>query len=361
MNQNEEKPIQIQWVEKYRKELSQKRLKPVYVQWICTHKCNFRCDHCGTGAGDASPEQLTTAEILKVIDSLAELGCEIFSVTGGEPLLREDIFDVLDYAKSKNIKVGYVTNGFATDDYIQKIEKLMPHSILVSIDGYGKNHDEVRGAPGSYDKCINSVERYVKMGIPVVGVSTVMLPDNIEHIPKIIRDVQQRGCTKQRIQPLIPEGRAVGTKNPVEVTKQALKIVLQARRDGIDIDISEGFGFLGILDEKVRASKFFCGCGWNTFTIMQDGNVMGCPAIEYPDLGEGNVREKDIKDIWWNRFERFRDTILEDLPKKCRDCQYMEICRGGCWLFRANRADPCFLDVAEEVAKEDIISRHTTA
>ncbi|MFH1415337.1 MAG: radical SAM protein [Elusimicrobiota bacterium] len=346
------KPMEIQWAENYQCQYKRGELKPTYVQWICTYKCNFHCPHCGTAAGDARPDELKTHEILRALSDLSDLGCDIFSVTGGEPLLRYDIFEVLSYAKAKGMKVGIVTNGYATEDYMPQLEKLGLFSVLISIDGYGKNHDEVRGTKGSYERCINSIGLYKKLGVPIVAVSTVMLPDNVKYIPEIIEDVQKMGCTKQRIQPLVPEGRAKGTKNPPEVVKEAFRAVLEARRKGINIEISEGCGYLGPLADAVRNARFFCACGWSTFTIMQDGNVMGCPALDYPELGEGNIRDKSLKEIWRDGFGKFRETVFDDLTQKCKDCEYLQLCRGACWLFRANKADPCFLNEAEEVAAE---------
>ena len=92
---------QEQWINWFREELAHGRLKPTYVQWICTYKCNFHCKHCGTAAGEAREDELQTFEIIRALDSLADLGCDMFSVTGGEPLMRDDIFDVLGYAKKK--------------------------------------------------------------------------------------------------------------------------------------------------------------------------------------------------------------------------------------------------------------------
>lgn len=347
-----DKSKQRKWEEQYLEQWRSRQLKPVYVQWICTYQCNFRCPHCGTAAGVAQPDELKTEEIKGAIDTLGELGCRIFSVTGGEPLLRPDIFEVLAYAKDKGIAIGIVTNGYATEDYIPHLKQTKLDSVLVSIDGHGANHERIRGMKGSYERCLKTLDIYHELQVPVRAVSTVMLDDNIDDIPKIIEDVWKHHITHKRIQPLIPEGRAKGTKNNPENVKKVLTMIHDAREKGFRVDMSEGFGYLGVLDERVRSFDFFCGCGWNTFTIMHNGNIMGCPALDFPELGEGSIRAKDLKRIWWNGFDKFRKKLYDELPGKCRKCAYVQTCRGGCWLFRANKADPCFLDEAEKVAKE---------
>ena len=351
-NHNNEISKQAQWEDVYYNRWRERKLEPTYVQWICTYKCNFRCAHCGTAAGLAKEDELKTDEIMKAIDSLGELGCKIFSVTGGEPLLREDIFDVLKYAKGKGMAIGIVTNGYVTEEYLPQLKDVKLDSVLVSIDGYRENHEKIRGTKDSYQRCLRSLDIYRDLKVRVRGVSSIMLDENVDDMPKIIDDVWKRGITNQRVQPLVPEGRARGTKNNPESVKKVLRIIHNAREQGINIDMSEGFGYLGEIDERTRSFDFFCGCGWSTFTIMHNGNVMGCPALDYPELSEGNIREKDLKRIWWSGFDKFRKDLYSDLPQKCKECEYIKTCRGGCWLFRANKSDPCFLQEAKEVAKE---------
>src|SRR4030042_3442876 len=170
-NFEENIPKQAQWEEWFLSQWRNRTLKPVYVQWISTYKCNFRCPHCGTAAGTPRQDELKTEEIIKALDSLAELGCKIFSVTGGEPLLREDIFEVLSYAKKKGMSVGIVTNGYVTEEYLPQLKNVGLDSVLVSIDGHGENHEKIRGTKGSYEKCLKSLELYRDLKVPVRAVS----------------------------------------------------------------------------------------------------------------------------------------------------------------------------------------------
>ena len=342
---------------KLRKKLRQRRLKPVFVQWIATKKCNLFCKYCGTDASEAAHDELGTKEIIKTIDGLAALGCEYLSVTGGEPLMREDIFDVLNYAKNKKIKIGIVTNGYFTDKYIPQLKKLRLYGVSVSIDGYRDRHDKNRGMPDSYKKCMDSLDIYKRLKVPLIQVCSVVLKNNLKDIPKIIKDVFPRGCTRYRLQLLIPEGRAREKNTTPAMVKEALRIILKAHKEGFKVFAGDPFGYLGESEIFLRGYNFFCGSGWWTFTIMHNGDIMGCPAMDHPELSEGNIRETDIEKIWWNGFQRFRKTFIEDLPDICKKCEYLDACRGGCWAQRVSGGEFCYINTAKEVIREKIYKR----
>ena len=345
-------PFQIHWLNYYRKQFKNKTLRPLYVQWIATHKCNFRCPNCGGGAKVPQRDELSTDEIIHAIDDLASLGCKFLSAAGGEAILREDIFEVLKYAKGKGISVGIITNGYAVREYAKQIEELNLDSIVVSIDGYGENHDRIRNMPGSYQRCLESLDFFCKVGIPIIGTYTVISEENISDIPMIVEDVQKLGSTRHGLQLIIPEGRATERKNPSLLVKKILRLILKTKKKNFSLEASEGLGYLGPLEGKVRPYYFFCGCGWNTFTIMADGDIMGCPLFDFPNYSERNICQRSLIDIWWNGFDRFRKTSLEDLPQICKACAYAMLCRGGCWQLRVTKGEFCFLKEAEEVATE---------
>lgn len=347
-----QKHSQVRWLNYYQKQFKNKTLKPLYVQWIATHKCNFRCPNCGGGARVPQRDELSTNEIIHAIDDLANLGCRFLSAAGGEAILREDIFVVLKYAKSKGISIGIITNGYAIKEYTKQIEELNLDSIVVSIDGYGENHDRIRNMPGSYQRCLESLDFFCKVGIPIIGTYTVTSEENISDIPMIVEDVQRFGSTRHGLQLIIPEGRAVERKNSSLLVKKILRLILKTKKKNFSLEASEGLGYLGPLEGKVRPYYFFCGCGWNTFTVMANGDIMGCPLFDFSNYSEGNIRQKSLINIWWSEFSRFREVSFSELPKICKACAYVMLCRGGCWQFRATGGEFCFLKEAKEVAME---------
>jgi len=348
---SEEVPVQLQWIEAFRKQLENRELIPHYTQWICTHRCNFRCAHCGTDAAEARPDELTTEEIKGVLDDLAELKTRDFSITGGEPLMREDLFEVIHYANDLGLNTGFVSNGYLFDKFKDQLASAGMHSCLISVDGYKEVHDRVRNVPGSYDKCMDAIKMLTDLGVQTRGVSIVVMEENVNEIPLLMQDAWDHGANKMRIQNIIPEGRAKGRGTSMELAALSMRIVRKARKMGYDIELGEGFGYIGDLEPDVRSFKFFCGCGWGAFIIMANGDVMGCPVMDLPHMKEGNVRERSVKDIWWNEFGKFRDTVYDDLPQTCKDCEHMKVCRGGCWAIRSNGGNTCFLDAAREVMK----------
>lgn len=343
-------PIQIRRLQKCQENLKSWQLKPTYVQWLSENQVQMASGYGVTQEEQLSSVSLSTDEIKHAVDTLAVLGCEVFSVIGTNPFLRKDLFEVLGYAARKGIKLALTIDDLdKAEKYLDQMEGLKLDSLLIGVDGYRDTHDQFRGKKGDYKQCLDYLKDCYDIDIPVIGVSVMIREENVDDIPKIIDDVYNNGGNQIRIQPLLsPRGK----RNSPEVAKKAFRKVYEARRDGFNIEASEGFGFLGPLETMVRTSSFFCGCGWDTFTIMPDGQIKGCPAINLSRYTEGNIQENDLKQIWFSQFKRFREEAFWELPSKCKNCQHLPICRGGCWLFRAYNQNPCFLSEAIEVVKQ---------
>lgn len=311
---------------------------PEYVQWIATHKCNYSCEHCGTNAGKALTNELSTQEIKSIIDEMSEMGVKYLSVTGGEPLLREDLFEVLDYAKKRGIKVGFVTHGSSVVDFKEQIRKLHPISMMVSIDGLKKTHNKIRGDNANFDKTLEAVKFFKDIKVPVRSITTTVNKKNLNELEKLKKIVFDSGANHWRINIAIPEGRGKNKEWMFLNNEELIYLFnfIKQNRKKFDIQICEGAGYLGKWDRELRKTPFFCGCGWNTCTIMANGDVMGCPIFEnQKEYSEGNIREMSFKDIWEKGFKRFRNFKL---PDDCHACEHLNACLGGCWIMRVFNA-----------------------
>lgn len=343
----DERSFQIRRLKRYKENLMNRSLKATYVQWLCTDRCRFHCSHCDIPGRETSSDPLKTSEIIKALDSLSSLGCEVFSVIGGDPFQRKDLFDVLCYAKKRFMKIALTTHTFDLEHILSRIERTMPDSVMLCIDGHREQHDRIREKTGDYEECLHCLKAFYDMGIPVIGVSMAVTDENVRHIPQVIEDVYAAGGNKLRIQPLVSQK----LRNSPRIAFEALRQVFYYRLKGFNIEASESFGYLGYLEPRVRSFTFFCGCGWDTMTIMPNGDVMGCIAPNMPHHVEGNMTRDDLGEIWFSRFQSFRDEAIDDLPLRCRACPHKEICRGGCWLFRVHNQDPCFLPQAEDLIR----------
>ncbi len=333
------------WETNYKIRKNLGNLKPPhYVQWIATHGCNLKCRHCGTSARNPLSNELSTKQIKNVLKEMGEMGVDFFGATGGEPLLRKDIFEVFSLSKDSGIRIGMVTNGSLVKKYKEKLERVEMDSVSTSLDGLQETHNIFRGK--KCFKCVfDSMKVFKELDIPIRGITTSINQKNFLELEKMRDLVFSSGANYWRIGLIIPEGRAKNIGWLKLSDKQLLKTLIfiaESRKQGYNVEMCEGAGYLGKWDKKVRNHPFICGCGWLTCTIMADGGIQGCPSFE-KRFDEGNVKEESFKSIWNNRFEKFRNL---ELPKKCKECNYLNACRGGCWLMRIYNSN-CYKDVWE--------------
>ena len=320
---------------------------PTYVQLVITHKCNYSCEHCGTSAGKPLKNELSTFEIKKLVEEMGSMGVKYLSVTGGEPLSRPDLFEILNFAKSKCMKVGFVTHGGFIDKYRSEIKKLAPYSMMISIDGLKKTHNGFRGNNAHFDNSLKAMKFFEEIKVPIRSISTLVNKKNLHELDELKKVVFSSGANHWRINIAIPEGRAKNKKWMRLNNKELLKLFnfIKNNNKNFKIELCEGAGYLGEWDTKLKKTPFYCGCGWNTCTVMADGTVMGCPIFEdQKKHSEGNIRDSSFKDIWDNKFERFRKL---ELPDECDSCKHLNACRGGCWMMRVFDAH-CLKDVWEK-------------
>ena len=300
-----------------------------------TRRCNAKCIHCIIGAGLTKPEELTTQEILSLIEDMSDLCCQNIALTGGEPFLRKEWPLFLQKISSLNMQPIFMTNAMLINDDVIDILKLYPNvGIGISIDGADKEtHDYVRGIPGIFDHFCKIVPKLKEAGIYVATPTTVM-QSNIDKLDDILQLLIQLGVDAWQIQIVKPSERLPKEELLTEEQyyKLAEKIVEYRKNysDKINIMESDCIGYFSKLQPNLYIQNWRgCECGIYSVSIESDGNVKGCPNM---NNSEGNIKTRPFKEIWadHNSFKYNRCPDIEKLKGYCQECKYKYICRGGC-------------------------------
>ncbi|MFH1505957.1 MAG: radical SAM protein [archaeon] len=305
---------------------------PNQVAWLITNQCNLRCSHCGNTSRAKLTNEMSKKECLDFIDQCADLKVFILNVSGGEPFLKKDWFEILSYARRKGIEIGITTNGtLITEDIAKKIKKLTPYNTHISLDGIGKVHDDFRNKKGVYKSVLNAIRLFKKHKIPF-GVTTSITKKNFHDLDNVKDFVKKNRINSWNLYYALPVGclEKADAVSPEEFYEFAKKVAgyIEELKDITHISVGDSLGYYG----KVRVRDTFwqgCGAGLCGVAVDAEGNVKGCP-IQHDDFNEGNIREKSLKDIWLdkNAFSFNRKPIK--LSKHCKTCKHAKYCRGGC-------------------------------
>lgn len=309
---------------------------PFMVAWDCSRKCNLHCAHCGA-IKEQYDKELTTEQVKELINQIAVMKVRFFGATGGEPLLREDLIEVLGYAAKKGIKTGFATNGFFLDKKTaKKIKEAGISSIQVSLDGTEEIHNKIRGNNLSFKRAIKGIKNLQDEDIKIVSVATTLTPMNFENLRELKKLLLDLKVKRWRLCIIMPIGRA--DKNNLKLNPKQIRELLEfiaSNKNNIKIQVGENLPFLAEYEKKIRNAPLVCPVGFTACCIGVNGNVRGCP--EMPDKKEfieGNILEKPFSDIWKNGFKKYRKREILISDKKCSMCKDKEKCYGGCWVMR---------------------------
>lgn len=323
-----------------------------YLFWESTLSCNFRCRHCGSDCERQKyPDDLTANEIKSTFLQISQdfdASKITIAVTGGESLLREDLFEVMNYARSLGFHWGMVTNGYlVTKSAVDKLKKAGMETVVVSIDAIGKDHDEFRNMPGAYDKALNAVELLAQADFLYdLQITTTVYPGNLDQLDQMYERFKDTGITSWRVMNVDPIGRA--KENNLTLDHKQLKRLLdfiKAKRKSSKIKITFGCShFLGFdYDDEVRDRPFTCLTGINVASILHNGDIFVCPNVpRLTELIQGNVKNDRFKEIWENKFKIFRNR-KEIVAQKCLDCESWDYCQGDAFhVFDLKNKKPGF-------------------
>jgi radical SAM protein with 4Fe4S-binding SPASM domain len=311
---------------------------PTYILWDCTRRCNLTCLHCGA-VKEKYTHELTTEQIQGILDQLAGIRNAMFAVTGGEPLMRKDLPDVLTHARRRGLKTGIATNGFLVDRAAaQWIRDAGVYSVQVSLDGPEATHNHIRGNGESFRRAVQAIEELIRLKVPLVSVATTITTDNMQQIDELRQELLRLGVRLWRLAPVMPIGRAQGSNDFPSADQLAwlLCYVQKNSSEKLHIYIGENLTYLGAWERRIRKAPAICPIGFTACCIGVDGNVRGCPEqADSIENREGSLLETSFQEIWQKGFGRYRNREIMDQDETCSGCGFKEDCFGGCWVMRS--------------------------
>ena len=309
---------------------------PTSVFWNITGKCNLCCRHCAVSSGMKRPDELSLAECRRAIDDMAAFGVQDIALSGGEPLIRPDWFQIATHARSRGLLVSVSTNGTLVTEAVARKIAGLGSDVQVSLDGATPEvHDSLRRITGAWQRAVRGVQNFVNAGVPVT-IGTTVTTANIHQIPALCDLARNLGAERYRIIPFVPFGRG-GAWRKLEVKPRAMQRLteyLRQRRLQNDIDIVE-MEFECTFDPPPLQpadpqSGLGCGGAQTYITITETGDVLPCHF--FSGVEADNILKHDLAWIWeHSRFlNYFRSMTLADLTGSCQQCDWLAGCRGSC-------------------------------
>lgn len=307
--------------------------------WEITLACCFSCRYCGSRAGRARENELTTDECLRVADELAAIGCKRVSLIGGEVFMRRDWDIIVRRLTDNGIAVNIITNGFIFNNNILKIlTDTGIESVSVSIDGPMEIHDKYR-QPGSFDRAVNAVSELTMAGIPT-SIITTLHSENAGKLEEMIGIINNFDIFAWQLQACSPMGNASDGNLDHRFDFLSVMNFVDKYADTVQfmMGIADNIGYFTESEGRLRGNRsgkaYFKGClaGISAAGIDSVGNVRGCESMYDEHFIEGNLRSQSLKSIWEDpdNFSYNRKFSKELLTGKCADCSLGEYCAGGC-------------------------------
>jgi len=342
--------------------------RPVVV-WNCTRQCNLRCIHCYANAGNRrSPGEMNTAAGKAFIRDLADFGVPVILFSGGEPLLREDLFQLASLAREQGIRLALSTNGtLITEAVAREISSAGFAEAGISLDGIGLSNDRFRGQKGAYEATLKGIRNCVALGLRV-SLRLTITRFNYQEIPAIFRLIEEEDIDRVCFYHLAYSGRGGSLRGEDVSYSQTRSVVdmicehtLDLHRRGLQKEVltvdnhADGVYLYLKLRERdpQRASKVL------DLLRMNGGNNSGIRIGAVDDLGNvhpdqfwwhyslGNVCQRKFGDIWMDTSEPLMRGLKNRkglLKGRCARCQYLDLCNGNLRV----RAEAVYGDVWAE-------------
>lgn len=333
-------------------------IRPV-IFWNLTGMCNLSCTHCynASGPGQDTRDELTTKEAQAFITDCGSLGVPVILLSGGEPLMRPDLFELAEYARGVGIRTALSSNGtLITPDIARKIHDAGIGYVGISLDGAtAQTHDRFRGCSGAFEKAVQAFSYCRDAGVRC-GVRVTLHKRNIHELDDLIDLSLRSGASRFCVYWLVPSGRGSDVYREIQLDGDqvfsALEI-LYRYAETTDPSVMEfltvdgpqdavhllhlmerrGSADLAEAESLIASMKGGCSAGIRVASVSQTGDVYPCQFAQVPEFHVGSIRKTPFSALWNDPenlvLSRFRSKI-SSLTGRCAECQYLSLCGGGC-------------------------------
>ncbi|MGW1802538.1 mycofactocin radical SAM maturase [Streptomyces sp. NPDC001984] len=304
---------------------------PICLTWELTYACNLACVHCLSSSGRRDPRELTTAECKAVIDELERMQVFYVNIGGGEPTVRPDFWELVEYATAHHVGVKFSTNGvritperakwLAGSDYVD---------VQISLDGASAQvNDAVRG-PGSYDTAMAAIRNLADAGMRDFKISVVVTRHNAGQLDGFKAIADAHGA-QLRITRLRPSGRGAEVWDELHPTAGQQRMLYEwLLAHGEDVLTGDSFFHLNALGPATLPGLNLCGAGRVVCLIDPVGDVYACPFAIHDTFLAGNIRSPGGFTAVWRESELFAELRSPQTGGACTACSAYDACRGGC-------------------------------
>lgn len=320
-----------------------------------TELCNEHCRHCGSQCGDYVEEDRLSGEEIKDFLRQVKEDFDIskiqLCITGGEPLLRPDFFEIMAYARQLGYQWGLTSNGtLITEEAARRLYETGMRTVSISVDGLKESHEWFRQAP-RYAETIQGVKNLLAQPFEHVQITTVIHGRNIDEMEEMYRVFTDLGVRSWRLVNIEPMGRAKKQPDLLLSQAQMLQVLdfIREKRFAGPMEVIYGCShYLGLdYEREIRSWYFICNAGVYTASMTAGGDFVSCLDLpRRPELVEGNLRRDRFKDVWEKKYRIFRTDFRKQ--GKCAHCKHYRFCAGDSfhsWDFDKNEPLMCLKGV----------------
>jgi mycofactocin radical SAM maturase len=303
---------------------------PICLTWELTYACNLQCSHCLSSSGQRDPRELSTAQCQAVIDELQRMQVFYVNIGGGEPTIRPDFWQLLEYAVDRRVGVKFSTNGIRiTPERARKLASMDYVDVQISLDGATAGvNDRVRGA-GSYATAIRALENLAEAGFTDAKLSVVCTRENIGQLDGFKSIADSYGATL-RLTRLRPSGRGADVWDDLHPLPSQQRVLYDwLIEHGDRVLTGDSFFHLSAYGQSLPGLNL-CGAGRVVCLIDPVGDVYACPFAIHDDFLAGNILADGGFQAVWQRAPLFAQLRSPQNGGACSSCTFYDTCRGGC-------------------------------